>query len=126
MEPGLPELSLDEGAIGQALGNLVDNAIKYSGERRWLRVAARRAGDAVAIDGGRRGGRDPAAEEPGDLREVLPRRPQRDPGPAGTGLGLALVKHVVEAHGGRVGVQSRPGEGSRFTLAPAGGADGVR
>jgi signal transduction histidine kinase len=42
-------------------------------------------------------------------------------GRRGSGVGLALVKHIVEAHGGRVAVDGRPGEGSRFTLHLPGG-----
>jgi signal transduction histidine kinase len=116
VEPDLPELSLDEGAIGQALGNLVDNAIKYSDARRWLRVSARRAGDGVAIEVADHGVGIPPAEVPRVFEKFYRVGRSDTQGRRGTGLGLALVKHVVEAHGGRVDVQSRPGEGSRFTL----------
>ena len=106
---------MDAPAIKQALANLVDNAIKYSGERRQLCVRAprRRRGRVEVADEGV--GIPPSG--PADLREVLSDRTERDAGRRGSGVGLALVKHIAEAHGGRVTVDSRVGEGSRF--APA-------
>ena len=66
--------------------------------------------------GGGRGHRHPARRARADLREVLPVGRSETQGRRGSGVGLALVRHIVEAHGGRVTVDSAPGEGSRFTL----------
>ena len=119
VEPGLPDVAMDPAAVGQALANLVDNAVKYSGPGRRLAVSARRpAGRAevlieVADDG--------VGIPPGEVGRIFDKfyRIGRSDtqGRRGSGLGLALVKHVAEAHGGRVAVSSRPGEGSRFTLS---------
>jgi signal transduction histidine kinase len=90
--PDLPEVAMDPEAIGQALSNLVDNAIKYSAEDRVLSEHAR-------------------------IFEKFYRVGRSDTqGRRGSGVGLALVRHVVGAHGGRVTVESAPGQGSRFTL----------
>ena len=114
--PDLPVVPLDAEAVGQALANLVDNAIKYSGERKVVRVeAALRDGHltlAVADEGI---GIPP--EEHGRIFEKFYRVGRSETqGRRGSGVGLALVRHVAEAHGGRVTVESRPGAGSTFTL----------
>jgi signal transduction histidine kinase len=114
--PGLPPIPLDPDAFSQALGNLVDNAIKYSGEGRTLRVEAglRDGGLAVAVADD---GIGIPPEEHGRIFEKFYRVGRSETqGRRGSGVGLALVRHIAEAHGGRVTVESRPGAGSRFTL----------
>jgi len=112
----LPDVLMDPAAVKQALGNLVDNAIKYSGERRRLAVSARAEGDRVAIEVADEGIGIPAAEAERIFEKFYRIGRSETQGSRGSGVGLALVKHIAEAHGGRVGVESRPGEGSRFTL----------
>jgi signal transduction histidine kinase len=114
--PDLPEAPMDGVAIGQALANLVDNAIKYSAERRRLEVSARREGDEVAIAVADEGIGIPAAELARVFDKFYRIGRSETQGCRGSGLGLSLVKHVVEAHGGRVEARSRPGAGSRFTI----------
>jgi two-component system sensor histidine kinase SenX3 len=114
--PDLPDVPMDPAAIKQALGNLVDNAIKYSGERRRLVVAARAEGDRVAIEVADEGIGIPAVEAERIFEKFYRIGRSETQGSRGSGVGLALVKHIAVAHGGRVGVESRPGEGSRFTL----------
>ena len=114
--PDLPEVPLDADAVGQALANLVDNAIKFSGEIRWLRVEAHATDGGVAIAVSDRGIGVPREE----ARKIFDKfyRVGRSDTQArrGSGVGLALVKHVAEAHGGRVSVESQTGAGSTFTL----------
>jgi signal transduction histidine kinase len=114
--PALPDVPMDPAAVKQALGNLVDNAIKYSGERRRLVVTARAEGDRVAIEVADEGIGIPAVEAERIFEKFYRIGRSETQGSRGSGVGLALVKHIAEAHGGRVGVESRPGEGSRFTL----------
>ena len=116
VDPDLPEVRLDAGAMGQALANLVDNAIKYSDTRRRLSVNARRVGAAVAIEVADEGIGIPPGEEARIFAKFYRVGRSDTQGRRGSGVGLALVKHVVEAHGGRVSVESRVGEGSRFTI----------
>ncbi len=102
--------------LEQALVNLIDNAIKYSESGSRVEVAASREDRWVAVRV-----RDQGV---GIAKEHLPRLFERfyrvDPGRSrkvgGTGLGLAIVKHIAQAHGGRVAVESTPGQGSTFTL----------
>jgi signal transduction histidine kinase len=114
--PDLPEVPLDPAAIKQALANLVDNAIKYSGERRRLAVTARRDGGEVRIEVADEGIGIPPSETERIFEKFYRIGRSETQGRRGSGVGLALVKHIVEAHGGRVTVDSRPGEGSRFTV----------
>jgi signal transduction histidine kinase/AmiR/NasT family two-component response regulator len=113
--PDLPDALMDPAAVKQALGNLVDNAIKYSGERRRLAVAARAEGDRVAIEVADEGIGIPEAEAERIFEKFYRIGRSETQGSRGSGVGLALVKHIAEAHGGSVSVESRPGEGSRFT-----------
>lgn len=119
--PDLPEVTLDADAVGQALANLVDNAIKYSAEVKELRVEARLADGGLALSVADRG-IGVAREEQARIFEKFYRVGESDTqGRRGSGVGLALVRHVAEAHGGRVTVESAPGQGSRFVLwLPAG------
>jgi signal transduction histidine kinase len=112
----LPDVPLDAEAVSQALGNLVDNAIKYSGARKVLRLeaAAREGRLALVVEDE---GIGIPREEHGRIFEKFYRVGRSETqGRRGSGVGLALVRHVAEAHGGRVTVESRPGAGSRFTL----------
>ena len=116
IEPDLPEVPLDPAAIKQALANLVDNAIKYSGARRRVTVSARRAGAEVRIEVADEGIGIPPAEVQRIFEKFYRVGRSETQGRRGSGVGLALVKHIAEAHGGRVSVSSRPDSGSRFTL----------
>ena len=114
--PGLPEAPMDAEAVGQALGNLIDNAIKYSETRKVLRVEAALRDGGLALTVADEGIGIPR-EEQGKIFDKFYRVGRSETqGRRGSGVGLALVRHVAEAHGGRVAVESRPGEGSRFTL----------
>jgi len=116
VEPDLPEVRLDPEAMKQALANLVDNAIKYSDERRRLGVTARRVGNEVCIVVSDEGVGIPAREQDRIFEKFYRIGRSETQGRRGSGVGLALVKHIVAAHGGRVTVESRPGEGSQFAL----------
>jgi len=114
--PNLPEVPLDADAVSQALANLVDNAIKYSGERKALRVEAAVRDGQLALSVADEGIGVPP-EEQGRIFEKFYRVGRSETqGRRGSGVGLALVRHIALAHGGRVTVESRPGAGSRFTL----------
>jgi signal transduction histidine kinase len=114
--PGLPEVPMDADAVGQALGNLIDNAIKYSEARKVLTVEARLEDGGLALTVGDEGIGIPR-EEHGKIFDKFYRVGRSETqSRRGSGVGLALVRHVALAHGGRVRVESRPGEGSRFTL----------
>ena len=119
----LPEVTMDADAVGQALANLIDNAIKYSGDDRALTIDTRAAAGWLVITVSDRGvGIAPA--EQAKIFEKFYRVGRSDTqGRRGSGVGLALVRHIAEAHGGTVTVESAPGEGSRFSLRlPLGGS----
>jgi signal transduction histidine kinase len=116
IEPGLPRLNADGDAIEQAVVNLLDNAMKYSGGGREIELSLRRDGnDAVICVRDR--GIGIAPEEQSRIFEKFYRAPLADRRHVpGTGLGLALVDHVVKAHRGRVAVESDLGQGSTFSI----------
>jgi two-component system phosphate regulon sensor histidine kinase PhoR len=107
---------LDESMLQRALINLVENAIKYSPESGTVSLRIRLAPGELRIQVQDQGPGIPAEHLPRLFERfyVVDRARSRHLG--GTGLGLSIVKHIARAHGGRVSVESRPGEGSRFTL----------
>jgi len=112
----LPTLALDADAIGQAVSNLVDNAVKYSNGARKIAVELAVAQDEVTIavaDHGIGISRD-------EQRKIFDRFHRVSTGLVhdvkGSGLGLSIVNHIVKAHGGRVTVESDPGKGSTFRI----------
>ncbi|HET9234185.1 MAG TPA: HAMP domain-containing sensor histidine kinase, partial [Candidatus Eisenbacteria bacterium] len=112
----VPPVAADPDALIQALLNLIDNAIKYSPERKSLNVELERRDGEVLISVEDQGLGIPEREQ--DKIFDMFYRVERGlvHSVKGSGLGLSLVKHIVEAHGGRIVVTSRPGEGSRFSI----------
>jgi two-component system, OmpR family, phosphate regulon sensor histidine kinase PhoR len=132
VEPSLPRARIDERAIQLAVVNLVDNALKYAPDGEEIVVRARSEGDAVRVDVVDRGPGVPP-EERQRIFERFVRLPSRsgDSQVRGSGIGLALVKHIAESHGGRAWVSSRGDAGhmssigSTFSFSiPAAGARG--
>ena len=117
--PDLAPVLADPDRLERILVNLVGNALKYSRGR--VVVGAARDGDSVRISVSDRGAG--IAEE--DLPRVFERyyRGQRHEG-EGLGLGLYIVRKLVEAHGGRIWAESRAGEGSTFSFTLAASAGG--
>jgi signal transduction histidine kinase/tetratricopeptide (TPR) repeat protein len=116
VEGPLPLIAVDRTALSQAITNLIDNAIKYSGDSRKISVSASLEEQAVAI----------AVQDfgIGIKKEDIPRLFERfyrggdelTRTVKGSGLGLTLVKEIVEAHRGKVQVESEPGKGSLFSI----------
>ena len=112
----VPPVRADHDALEQAVLNLLSNAIKYSGGSHEIEVrVARRGGDA-AIMVTDHGIGIPAAEQERIFEKFYRASTPENQHIPGTGLGLSLVAQIARAHGGRVEVQSAPGEGSTFTL----------
>jgi len=114
-EPALPVVDADPDALERVLTNLVSNAIKYSPSGSAVRVNARSTAGGVAIEVAD-AGRGIPAEALGRVFEPYYRVPDAAGAARGTGIGLAVVKALVEAHGGTVRVESAPSMGTRVTV----------
>jgi len=114
-EPALPPVDADPDAVERVLTNLISNAIKYSPAGSIVRVKAQALGSVVAIEVAD-SGRGIAAEALGRVFEPYYRAPDVAGVAPGTGIGLAVVKALVEAHGGAVRVDSVPMLGTRVTF----------
>ncbi len=117
---GLPWVRYDPGCLRQVLNNLVGNALKFSGPQTTVTLEAARtdAGLVVAVQD-----QGPGIPEDGapTLFNLFATERIGSCGKKGHGLGLAICKKIVEAHGGVIGVESTPGHGSRFYFTiPAG------
>jgi two-component system sensor histidine kinase BaeS len=110
----LPVLDIDPDRMAQALGNLISNAIKYTSEGR-ISVEASLRDDSVTIAVSDTGiGIAPSEQE--KIFEPFYRSQRDKRFPQGMGLGLSIARELVLAHGGRLEVESAPGQGSRFTI----------
>lgn len=114
--PGLPRVRADAQAIRHCVSNLLDNAIKYSKERREITVSAVPRDGGVAISVADRG----IGIAPADRKRIFEKFVRLENGLVhdvrGAGLGLSLVDQIIRAHKGRIEVDSTPGEGSTFSL----------
>jgi len=104
----------DPNRLRQVLANLVDNALKYTSSGGEVALEARAEDGSVLLEVTDTG----VGIDPGDLPRIWDRlfRGDRSRSERGLGLGLSLVRAIVEAHGGQVAVESAPGRGSRFTV----------
>ncbi len=112
----LPEIRADREAIAQVLANLIDNALKYTGEEKRIALRAQKQGATVAFvveDNGI----GIAPDQRGEIFEPFHQVDQRlSRTREGAGLGLAIVRRIVKAHGGEITVAGEPGKGSIFTV----------
>ena len=127
-----PQPSADGKALQQALVNLIDNALKHSPKGETVTVGLEVQSPASSVHGPQsedqhdslpihlwvedRGEGIPAAEQEKIFERFYRRGSELRRQTQGVGIGLSIVKHIVEAHGGRVVVRSAPGQGSRFTI----------
>jgi two-component system phosphate regulon sensor histidine kinase PhoR len=106
----------DASALTHALWNLLDNAVKYSGDARTVWVSVKSLPEGTAISVRDEGVGIPPREQKEVFHKFVRGEQARRLGVEGTGIGLAIVSHIVRAHGGKLTVESSPGEGSVFTI----------
>ena len=117
IDTDLPSLKIDREAIARALVNLVNNALKYSDDDKYLGVKLYRDNGSVKLEVADHG-IGIARRDQGKIFEKFYRA--GDPlvhNTKGSGLGLSLVRHITEAHGGVIEVESAPGTGSKFIMS---------
>jgi two-component system phosphate regulon sensor histidine kinase PhoR len=104
----------DKDSIIEALTNILSNAMKYSLRRREIKVSLHRSGDFAEVAVTDKG----EGISTGNLQNIFSPyfRSKESAYVKGTGIGLAIVKHIMEAHGGNVEVESKVGSGSTFRL----------
>jgi signal transduction histidine kinase len=116
-----PVLNGDRDALTQALWNLLDNAVKYSDEKPIVRVEVEK-GNKVSIRVQDQGHGISSSEKSHIFEKFVRGSSAKMSGIKGTGIGLAMVKHIVDAHRGEILIESELGKGSTFTiLLPDGG-----
>jgi two-component system, OmpR family, phosphate regulon sensor histidine kinase PhoR len=113
----LPHVWVDPDAFGDALVNILQNAYKYTGPDKKIAVSARAEGGAVLITVTDNGPGIDAPDQKHIFDKFYRAKDPLDRTIEGSGLGLAMVKHVVQAHGGKVSVASARGQGAAFTIA---------
>lgn len=114
IEPGADVLvSADPGRVGQALGNLLENAAKYGDPGAKIEIDVARHEDGVRVTVSSRGAGIPA-DPVSSVFDRFERGPRARTESPGLGLGLYIAKGIVEAHGGRIGVRSAPGVITQF------------
>jgi signal transduction histidine kinase len=107
---------IDRQAMGHALRNLLDNAVKYSPDASLVRVELESQNGHVAIHVRDQGVGIPGDEQATIFEKFVRGSASRRMSVKGTGVGLAIVRHIVRAHGGAITVDSEPGKGSTFTI----------
>jgi len=112
----LPAVSVDD-RIGEVFSNLVENAVRYSPEGTEITVEAQRNGEGIIASVS-----DEGIGVPSELQKKIFERFYQVADPVvghtpGTGLGLSICKGIVEAHHGRIWVESKPGKGSKFSFS---------
>lgn len=112
----VPSLRVDREAIARSLLNLVNNALKYSQDRKYIGVNLYPSNGAVKLEVIDHGIGIPDSEQPKIFEKFYRVGDPLVHNTKGSGLGLSLVKHITQAHGGQVSVDSIPGQGSKFTI----------
>jgi len=116
VDQGLPRVLADRDAITGALLDLLNNAHKYSGPDKRIRVEAHAAGPTVQLSVTDNGPGISRTEQKRVFEKFYRAQDPLQRSIEGSGLGLAMVKHIARAHGGSVGVTSEVGQGATFTI----------
>jgi signal transduction histidine kinase len=116
IDNNLPQVWVDREAIARSLLNLVNNAVKYSATEKYLGVNLYRHNGGVNLEVVDHGIGIPAKEQPKIFEKFYRVGDPLVHNTKGSGLGLSLVRHIVQAHGGQVAVESEPGQGSKFII----------
>jgi signal transduction histidine kinase len=116
VDPVLPRTRIDPNRISQVIGNLVGNAIKFSRENTRITLGAQSKDGAVEFFVADQGQGIPEEDIPRLFQDYTKASSRPTAGEKSTGLGLAIAKRVVEAHNGRIWVESKVGEGSTFSF----------
>jgi len=114
---GLPALPLDRRAVGRIVTNLLSNASKFTPPQGRIEVRALEADSYLVVQVSDNGPGIPLAEQPRIFDAYYQVKDTAAQGMGGTGLGLAIAKSLVELHGGRIWVESTPGQGSTFSFS---------
>jgi signal transduction histidine kinase len=113
----VPSMQVDREALSRSLLNLVNNALKYSQDRKYIGVNLYRKNGSVRLEVIDHGIGIPDQEQSKIFEKFYRVGDPLVHNTKGSGLGLSLVRHIVQAHGGEVLVDSAPGEGSKFTIS---------
>jgi signal transduction histidine kinase len=113
-EPGIDPVFIDARRIGQVLRNLVDNALRHTPEGGRVEVRCTRAPAGVLVEVIDSGEGIAPEDLPHIFEQFYRGEKSRSRATGGAGLGLAIARGIVQAHGGEMGVESRVGEGTRF------------
>jgi signal transduction histidine kinase len=113
----IPPVNVDREAIARSLLNLVNNALKYSKDQKYIGVSLYRVNGSVVLEVRDRGIGIPANEQEKIFEKFYRCGDPLVHNVKGSGLGLSLVRHIARAHGGDVLVESAPNKGSKFTIA---------
>ena len=120
----VPTLRVDREAMARSLLNLVNNALKYSQDQKFIGVSLYRQNGSVNLEVIDHGIGIPEPEQQKIFEKFYRVGDPLVHNTKGSGLGLSLVRHIVQAHGGQVSVDSVPGQGSKFTISlPVNGAE---
>ena len=116
LAPDLPVISADSARVSQLVINLIDNALKYTspGGTVTVKTSGADGGGGVVIEVADTGPGSPEEEQVGIFERVGRGSSRATGGEARTGRGLYICKEIMELHGGRIWLESKPGEGSRF------------
>jgi signal transduction histidine kinase len=113
----IPPVNVDREAIARSLLNLVNNALKYSTDQKYIGVSLYLSNGSVKLEVQDRGIGIAAAEQDKIFEKFYRCGDPLVHNTKGSGLGLSLVRHIAQAHGGNVSVESVPEKGSKFTIA---------
>ncbi len=117
IDSGIPAVRVDREAIARALVNLVNNALKYSANEKFLGVKLYRANSVLKLEVIDRGIGITRREQSKIFEKFYRTGDPLVHNTKGSGLGLSLVRHITHAHGGEVEVESTPGKGSKFIMS---------